>query len=466
MPPLPHPSAAQTITRLVDAQYTIEREIRKHLEYNTGNLVTGLSFAVALQDANRESLDSFQTSLRSYFLSDDSSFKTKNVRQLLDDLLAADAHLKACCQSAWGFARAIEVLSPIAIRSSGLSWDEGGQEIAVARMLGILYESEYQREAYIHLYNFVSEQIPLPVSTFGTEIVGLSVAELPRLIGEVTANSVLHDPKTGTCFARFIDKSEEADNVNFQSCWVVTSTIVQTLRFFKCGIIDLDYGAIYFRPIWVNEIRWSGIRAWGLPRRDAQKEFYMLAKQELQRFESYCKAYQKLKPLIEETSTSLRQTTALAGNYFEDHHKRVKPEEKLIDLVIALETLFSPSRENELRFRIAQRAAILLGKTAPERESIRDFILRVYDARSGLVHAGESPFSAAAKKKLGDEDLVRLANYVRLAVLGYFLLRWRGESEKGKVQALLDKCALDGISLSELHLKSDIEVAIPEILAS
>jgi hypothetical protein len=466
MPPSPHPSALQSIARLVEAQYTIERELRQHLEYNTGNLITGLSFAIALQDADPNSLDSFQTALLSYFLSDDSSFKVKNVRHLLDDLLASDSHLKACCQTAWGLARAVEVLSPIAIRASNLSSYEGGLEIAGAKILDIMYESEYQRETYVHLYNFDVQQAPLPIPVLNAEIVRLSESDLPRLIGEVTFTSVLHDPKTGTCFTRFVDKGEETNNVNFQNCWAATSAIVQILKFFKCGIIDLDYGAIYYRPVWVNEIRWNGIRTWGLPRRDAQKELYMLSKQELQRFELYCKAYQKLKPLIEETSTSLRQATALAGNYFEDHHKRVKPEEKLIDLVIALETLFSPSRESELRFRIAQRAAILLGKTAPEREIIRGFILRVYDARSGLVHAGESPFSTAAKRKLSDEDLVHLADYVRQAVLRCFILRWRGESEKEKVQTLLDKCALDGLLLGKLHATSDFETAISEILAS
>lgn len=466
MPPSPHPSARQTIARLVEAQYTIEHELRQHLGYNTGNLVPGLSFAVALQDADPNSLRNDQTALLSYFLSDVSSFKVKNVRHLLDDLLVSDSHLKGCCQTAWGLAKAVEVLSPIAVRASNLSSYEGGLEIAGAKILDIMYESEYQRETYVHLYNFDVQQTPLPIPVLNAEIVRLSESDLPRLIGEVTFTSVLHDPKTGTCFTRFVDKGEEANNVNFQNCWAVTSTIVQILKFFKFGIIDLDYGAIYYRPVWVNEIRWSGIRAWGLPRRDAQKELYMLSNLELQRFESYCKAYEKLKPLIEETSTSLRQANALAGNYFEDHHKRIKPEEKLIDLVIALETLFSPSRESELRFRIAQRAAILLGKTATERESIRDFILRVYDARSGLVHAGESPFSVAAKKKLSEEDLVRLADYVRQAVLRCFILRWRGESEKEKVQTLLDKCALDGLLLGELHSKSDFEAAISEILAS
>jgi len=243
MPPSPHPLSAKTITKLIEAQYAIERELRQHLSHSTANFVTGLSWAVAIQDASPDNLDSFQAALRSYFLSGDSSYKTKGARNLLDDLLAADAHLKACCQTAWGLARAIEVLSPIAIRSSGLSWDEGGQEVAVARMLGILYESEYQRETYIHLYNIELEQSLLPIPVFHTEIVGLSETDLPRLIGEVTFSSALHDARTGTCFTRFVDTGDEEDGVHFQSCWLRAYAIMQILKFFKNGIIDLDYGA-------------------------------------------------------------------------------------------------------------------------------------------------------------------------------------------------------------------------------
>jgi hypothetical protein len=200
MPPSPHQSARQTIARLVEAQYTIEHELRQHLGYNTDNLVPGLSFAVALQDADPNSLGNDQTALLSYFLSDVSSFKVKNVRHLLDDLLVSDSHLKGCCQTAWGLAKAIEVLSPIAVRASNLSSYEGGLEIAGAKILDIMYESEYQRETYVHLYNFDVQQTPLPIPVLNAEIVRLSESDLPRLIGEVTFTSVLHDPKTGTCF--------------------------------------------------------------------------------------------------------------------------------------------------------------------------------------------------------------------------------------------------------------------------
>jgi len=307
-----------------------------------------------------------------------------------------------------------------------------GGNIAVARMLALLYASEYQRETYIHIYNFDLQQVPLSLPMFNAEVVRLGVDDLPRLIGEVTFTSALHDPKTGTCFTKFVDKEDIDDNAIFQKCWLATYAIVQILKFFKYGIVDVDYGSIYYMPAWVNQIRRDGIRMWGLPRRDWQNRFYVLANSERPKFESYCKASQKLRPLIDGVSTSLRQATALAGDYFEGHHKRTKPEEKLIDLVIALEILFSPSREGELKFRITQRAAILLGKTAPERVSVKDFLRRVYDARSGLVHSGESPFSPKAKEKLTDRDLACLGDYVRQAILRLFTLHWRGETEKDK----------------------------------
>lgn len=219
-------------------------------------------------------------------------------------------------------------------------------------------------------------------------------------------------------------------------------------------------------PAWVSEIRRVGIRIWGLPRKDRQEAFYALANSDQPKLQAYGQAYQKLKPLIDNVSGSLRQATSFAGNYFEGHNAHTKPEEKLIDLVIALEVLFSPGREGELRFRIGQRAAILLGKTADERVSIKDFLMHVHDARSGLVHSGESPFLPTAKKKLTNEDLARLGDYVRRAILGLFVMHWRGETDKRKVHDFLDKCALDESVQGKLLSDTDLDSALPGILSS
>lgn len=466
MPLSPDPTARQTIQKLIEAYYIIERELLQYPQFKTINRVTALSLAVLLEDTNPESLETFQVSLRAYFLSNNSSFKTKNVRQLLDSLLTADSHLKACCQNAWGLARAVEVLSPFAIQASGVSSYEGGLEIAAERMLEIMFANEYQRETYVHLYNLEIETAPLTLAMFSAEVVRLGENDLPRLIGETTFISALHDSRTGTCFTKFVDRENIDDNSMFQRCWQITHTIVQLLRYFKYGIVDMDYGGIYYMPVWVNEIRRAGIRIWGLPRRDMQVAFYALTNADRSRLEVYSHAYQKLKPLIDNVSGTLRQATSFAGNYFEGHNARTKPEEKLIDLVIALEILFSPAKEGELRFRIAQRAAILLGKTADDRISIKDFLVDIYDTRSGLVHAGESPFLPSAKKKLTSEDLARLGDYVRQAILRLFILHWRGETNKDRMQSLLDRCALDESSLGRLLADADVDTALSSILSS
>jgi hypothetical protein len=151
-----------------------------------------------------------------------------------------------------GLARAVEVLSPLALRASNLSSYEGGLEIAAGRMLEIMYASEYQRETYIHLYNFESEQVPLALPVFNAEVVRLSVNDLPRLIGETTFTRALHEPQTGTCFTKFVDRENLDDNTIFQRCWQSTHAILQMLRYFKYGIIDMDHGGIYYMPAWVK----------------------------------------------------------------------------------------------------------------------------------------------------------------------------------------------------------------------
>jgi len=74
--------------------------------------------------------------------------------------------------------------------------------------------------------------------------------------------------------------------------------------------------------------------------------------------------------------------------------ERALPEDKIVDLVIAAESLFlgdiKPSDRGELRFRLSTRVALLLGETVAERKQIFAFMRRAYDARSGLAHGGSA----------------------------------------------------------------------------
>jgi len=72
---------------------------------------------------------------------------------------------------------------------------------------------------------------------------------------------------------------------------------------------------------------------------------------------------------------------------------RTLPEDKIVDLLIAAESLFfndiGPSDRGEFRFRLSIRVALLIGETVEERRQIGKFMRHSYDARSGIVHGGD-----------------------------------------------------------------------------
>ena len=65
---------------------------------------------------------------------------------------------------------------------------------------------------------------------------------------------------------------------------------------------------------------------------------------------------------------------------------------RVLDLMIAAESLFLSETDEkyrgELRFRLATRAAFLLGTTPAERVRLFKFLGRAYVARSVIVHGG------------------------------------------------------------------------------
>ena len=78
------------------------------------------------------------------------------------------------------------------------------------------------------------------------------------------------------------------------------------------------------------------------------------------------------------------------------------PVDKMIDLGIALEALYVPdSREGEITFKLAVRAAWFLGKDEADREKLLPQFKAIYKQRSNLVHGGELKDSV----KIGGESI-------------------------------------------------------------
>lgn len=77
------------------------------------------------------------------------------------------------------------------------------------------------------------------------------------------------------------------------------------------------------------------------------------------------------------------------------------PVDKIIDLGIALESLYLSGTEskNEIRFRFSLHAAWHLGKDKKHREELMKEFKAIYDWRSAVVHTGKLPEKGKGKKK-------------------------------------------------------------------
>jgi Apea-like HEPN len=78
----------------------------------------------------------------------------------------------------------------------------------------------------------------------------------------------------------------------------------------------------------------------------------------------------------------------IAVSRFTSTTERQSPTDRLIDASIGLENLFLQGTNDELSFRLALRAAWLLGQSANERREIFGELKKVYDSRSRVVHGG------------------------------------------------------------------------------
>jgi Apea-like HEPN len=122
-------------------------------------------------------------------------------------------------------------------------------------------------------------------------------------------------------------------------------------------------------------------------------------------------------------------TTEGALRRFGYSAERTRPDDKIVDLAIAAESLFlsdlGTSDRGELRFRLSTRMALFLEETVDARRRMAKFVRHAYRARSGIVHGGTASDedvqtldgSGASLQAFADEleGVVRRA--LRLAVI-------------------------------------------------
>jgi hypothetical protein len=418
-----------------------------------------LSFAIALDTAKDDTLTEDQLRIKQVFTE---TLYGKEVIKRLESLLTSDQHLKATCLTPWGLGKALDRLVFNGIGGSQMSENVSGisDESILSYSIGRLFEASYSRTAVIHLYNLSLDQPVIEFPDMNARILKLAETDIPLVTGESTFFSTLHYPNTGNYFLMYQDTGYGDDWNWLSKEWEEAWVFVRVLKYLRYGIIDTDYGGIFFTPTWVNEVRKYGIYILGRPRWDTQAKVHHLTQPDLEKLRVYLRAVKDLHEKLFDFSSELRRGIGIAGDYYEFHHTRTKMEDQLVELVIALEALFSPQHEGELRYRISQGTAIILGADGKTRKDIFQFVRRMYDARSRLVHGGTSPIEDGTVK---GEDIAQVGDYVRQAILRFLTLYARGETKRNAVLEEISLAILDPEKAVGLRDKSDLDKYLKEV---
>jgi hypothetical protein len=148
------------------------------------------------------------------------------------------------------------------------------------------------------------------------------------------------------------------------------------LRLFQPGAVGCEQ--IIPRPTswapWTSHAVYSG----GLP--STLGPTYELSDRQAAQFHKFWSAYR--------SSTVLEERRmALAIRRFNTAYRRGFPEDKLIDLTIALEALLLTGQDRRLGYRMSLRAAALLARSRDEARVVHRDIHTIYGVRSDIVHA-------------------------------------------------------------------------------
>jgi hypothetical protein len=119
----------------------------------------------------------------------------------------------------------------------------------------------------------------------------------------------------------------------------------------------------------------------------------------------------------------------LAHENFEISYSIYHEHLSFLVLMMSMESLFNPSGEGELRYRISRNTAVLIGRDKDDSEIIWKKMRELYDKRCEIVHEGKSNIVTS------DAFLV-LRDYVRRSIKEFYKL---GKS-KEKILEMLNSC--------------------------
>ena len=181
----------------------------------------------------------------------------------------------------------------------------------------------------------------------------------------------------------------------------------------------------------IHDSEWSigGGTSWT---RVSEKDFvhenseYVLHQPDIPQVNEFLEKLSKLRELdkLDSLGIALRR-------FHSSYHGNI--EDRIIDQMIAFESLFLGDSQ-ELRYKLALRAAFLIGKRKDKRYAIFEDMKKAYNYRSRIVHGDNLPSRDELRAIVPKTE-----DYLRQSIRGFLLLLSQGKSLKEIRDNLLDE---------------------------
>lgn len=398
--------------------------------------------------------------------------KDINVDEIISEMreiLVNDQHLLKCCVTVNRLAIWLDrfIAEVFRLTSGEMPNDEKFEEF-FKEFSEITYSEPFKAVVFSHIFNFTSENSFLDFGELAVQ--KLEMAERARILNDKSIYYHLHPHhNTGEHFV----VSSTIELIEDDWKWQIDERIKaedfsRLFQYYKNGIVHINYSAVRFYPEWINPIRFGGLFFDGTKRRfpyENGEKMYSINNDEYKEIFEWFGLYQIPEivgkfELETKDKNELGKRIELAGTYFEASHTQTELIRQLIDLAIALELLFHPHYQNEISFQISQLSAQLLGRTSAERKEIFNFIKTMYQKRSDIFHGN---IESQEKKPITLEEIEKLSDLIRQALLKIIVLYIRGEEKHKPIIQLIKDSLLDENDLKKLQENSDISVLISKV---
>lgn len=174
----------------------------------------------------------------------------------------------------------------------------------------------------------------------------------------------------------------------------------------------------------------------------ARYRTYTLNHSDMQYFKDFFESFTKL---FVGSNSNIVATLHIAIKRFSKSIQERELEDKIIDLSVAIECLFSDDKQ-ELSHKLSLRICTILGNNSNERNVIFGFMKEIYNLRSKIVHGGVNNKEGIKlnQKRLHLRDIyLHFERMTRLCIQRYLNLLMTYTSKECVIR-LLDKIIIEG----------------------